>query len=78
MSNFPHYTTIVLTGGFGTRLSSVVPDQPKILAPIGNTPFLTYFLEWFSNSSGDLASIIVDRPMFCLTYSNPTRIEALI
>ena len=59
MSNFPHYTTIVLTGGFGTRLSSVVPDQPKILAPIGNTPFLTYFLEWFSNSSGDLSDIIL-------------------
>ena len=55
MSSFPHYTTIVLTGEFGTRLSSVVPDQPKILAPIGNTPFLTYFLEWFSNSSGDLS-----------------------
>jgi D-glycero-alpha-D-manno-heptose 1-phosphate guanylyltransferase len=33
---------LVLAGGFGTRLRSVVSDVPKPLAPIGNLPFLYY------------------------------------
>ena len=31
---------LVLAGGFGTRLQSVVTAVPKALAPIGNVPFL--------------------------------------
>lgn len=31
---------LVLAGGFGTRLQSVVSDVPKALAPVGTTPFL--------------------------------------
>lgn len=31
---------VVLAGGFGTRLRSVVSDVPKTIAPIGKTPFL--------------------------------------
>ena len=30
---------IVLAGGFGTRLRSVVKDVPKPMAPIDGTPF---------------------------------------
>ena len=59
MAKIPNYTTIVLTGGYGTRLSELVPDRPKILAPIGDKPFLTYFLEWFSRSSGDPSQLIL-------------------
>ncbi len=33
---------IVLCGGFGTRLQSVVSDVPKPMAPIGDKPFLHY------------------------------------
>jgi D-glycero-alpha-D-manno-heptose 1-phosphate guanylyltransferase len=36
---------IILLGGFGTRLKSVVKDVPKPLAPIDGVPFLTYLLE---------------------------------
>lgn len=36
----------VLAGGLGTRLSSSVPDLPKVLAPVGGTPFLSYVLDW--------------------------------
>ena len=32
---------LVLAGGKGTRLASVVYDVPKPLAPINGTPFLT-------------------------------------
>lgn len=31
---------LILCGGFGTRLSSVVSDRPKCLAPINGVPFL--------------------------------------
>lgn len=37
---------IILAGGFGTRLQSVVNDRPKCLAPIGDNPFLEYLLSY--------------------------------
>jgi len=37
---------IVLAGGFGTRLRSVVADRPKVLAPINGVPFLRCYLDW--------------------------------
>lgn len=36
---------IVLAGGLGTRLRSVVADLPKALAPVAGRPFLTYLLD---------------------------------
>jgi D-glycero-alpha-D-manno-heptose 1-phosphate guanylyltransferase len=33
-------SAIILAGGLGTRLKSVLPDTPKCLAPINNKPFL--------------------------------------
>lgn len=36
---------ILLAGGFGTRLKTVVNDVPKPMAPINNIPFLSYILE---------------------------------
>ena len=47
---------LVLAGGFGTRLQSVVADVPKALAPIGNVPFLYLQIEhWISQ---DLRSFV--------------------
>ncbi|EPE3793672.1 D-glycero-D-manno-heptose 1-phosphate guanosyltransferase [Campylobacter lari] len=37
---------IVLAGGLGTRLKSVVQDLPKPMAPINGKPFLTFVLEY--------------------------------
>ena len=37
---------IVLAGGFGTRLQSVLGDIPKPMAPIGDVPFLEYLLDY--------------------------------
>ena len=31
---------LILAGGFGTRLRGVLPDLPKLLAPINGRPFL--------------------------------------
>ncbi|MBX5439631.1 MAG: NTP transferase domain-containing protein [Thermoflavifilum sp.] len=39
---------IVLAGGLGTRLRSLLPDRPKVLAPIGEHPFLYYLLHYLA------------------------------
>lgn len=36
---------IILAGGFGTRLQSVVKDVPKPLAPVAGRPFVAYLLD---------------------------------
>ena len=36
---------IILAGGFGTRLSHVVSDVPKPMAPVYGKPFLTYLID---------------------------------
>jgi D-glycero-alpha-D-manno-heptose 1-phosphate guanylyltransferase len=36
---------VVLAGGRGERLQSVVPDLPKPMAPVGGRPFLEYILD---------------------------------
>jgi NDP-sugar pyrophosphorylase family protein len=38
-------TAAILAGGLGTRLRSVVADRPKVLAPVGGRPFLSYLLD---------------------------------
>lgn len=37
---------VVLAGGLGTRLRGVLPDAPKVMAPIGGRPFLDHLLLW--------------------------------
>ena len=39
---------IVLAGGLGTRLRSVIHEIPKCLAPACGVPFLQYLLDWLS------------------------------
>ena len=36
---------IVLSGGLGTRLRSVIPDLPKCMAPVNGKPFISYVIE---------------------------------
>lgn len=38
---------IVLAGGLGTRLRSVVSDLPKPMAPVNGRPFLEYLLDFW-------------------------------
>lgn len=42
-------TAIILAGGFGTRLQSVVTDLPKPMAPVNNEPFLNYQLRYLKH-----------------------------
>ncbi len=46
-------SAVILAGGLGTRLRSVVPDLPKPMAPINGRPFLEYQLDyWISQGVG--------------------------
>jgi D-glycero-alpha-D-manno-heptose 1-phosphate guanylyltransferase len=40
-------SAVILAGGLGTRLRSVVPDLPKPMAPIEGRPFLEYQLDYW-------------------------------
>jgi D-glycero-alpha-D-manno-heptose 1-phosphate guanylyltransferase len=40
-------TAIILAGGLGTRLRSVVPDLPKPMAPINGRPFLEHQMDYW-------------------------------
>jgi NDP-sugar pyrophosphorylase family protein len=37
---------LVIAGGLGTRIQSVLGDTPKLLAPIDGRPYLAYLLDW--------------------------------
>jgi len=42
-------TCIILAGGFGTRLQSVVSNVAKPMAPMGNKPFLQILMDYLHN-----------------------------
>ena len=50
---------IVLAGGLGTRLRSVVSDVPKPMAPIQGKPFLEFLLNYWINQGVDLITLSV-------------------
>lgn len=45
MSNDVKADAVILAGGFGTRLRSVVSDVPKVLAPVNGRPFLDILID---------------------------------
>jgi NDP-sugar pyrophosphorylase family protein len=51
----------VLAGGQGTRLRAVLPETPKILAPILGKPFLEHLLDWLIRQGAR-------RVILCLGY----------
>ena len=40
---------VILAGGFGTRLQTVVNDVPKPMAPVNGVPFLNYILSYLKH-----------------------------
>ncbi|MDU1891576.1 MAG: nucleotidyltransferase family protein [Dysgonomonas sp.] len=59
---------IILAGGFGTRLQSVVSDVPKCMAEVAGHPFLYYLFEYLEKeqfdhivlSLGYKSSVVID------------------
>jgi len=52
---------LVLVGGLGTRLRSIVKDRPKPMSPVGGRPFLAYVLDL-------LAKHGIDDVVLCTGY----------
>ena len=44
---------VILSGGFGTRLSHIVSDVPKPMAKIKNLPFLEYIIKTLQKQGFD-------------------------
>src|ERR1700677_1834272 len=55
------FHALLLAGGLGTRLRSVLPDLPKPLAPVRGRPFITYLFD-------QLADAGWTRCVLCLGY----------
>ena len=59
---------IILAGGLGKRLRSIVSDRPKVMIPINDRPFMNYLLIWLKKygitnvyiSVGYMKDIIMD------------------
>ena len=41
------FSAVILAGGLGTRLRGVVPDQPKVMAPVNGRPFLEHQMDYW-------------------------------
>ena len=52
---------LILAGGFGTRLRTVVSDVPKPMAPIENKPFLEYQIQ-------EIRKYFPNTKIYLLTY----------
>jgi D-glycero-alpha-D-manno-heptose 1-phosphate guanylyltransferase len=58
---FPDLPCLVLVGGLGTRLRSVLSDLPKPMAAIAGKPFLEYLVRWLRKSG-------IRRVILCCGY----------
>lgn len=63
-------TCVILAGGLGTRLRSVVSDVPKCLAPVGSRPFLEIQIR-------SLAAVGVNDVVLSLGYMSGQVIAAI-
>jgi D-glycero-alpha-D-manno-heptose 1-phosphate guanylyltransferase len=69
-------TAVILAGGFGTRLRSVIADRPKALAEVRGRPFLAYVLDQIAAAGFNLVVLCTGymgeqvRATFGDTYEN--------
>ena len=59
---------IILAGGLGTRLRSVVADVPKCMAPVNGIPFINFVISYLKNEG-------VERFIFSLGYKSEIVID---
>lgn len=60
---------ILLVGGLGTRLSSLVSEVPKCIAPVAGRPFLYYLLRFLKQYH------VIDRVIFAVGYKHRLIVE---
>lgn len=61
MSELRETTALILVGGAGTRLRSIVADRPKPLAEVAGKPFLAYVLDFLERGG-------IRRVVLCTGY----------
>jgi D-glycero-alpha-D-manno-heptose 1-phosphate guanylyltransferase len=61
MMTITNITAVVLAGGLGTRLRSLVEDRPKVLAEVHHRPFIEYLLEQIMTAG-------IKRAVMCTGY----------
>ena len=59
---------IILAGGLGTRLRSVVSDVPKCMAPVNGIPFINFIISYLKNEG-------VERFILSLGYKSEIVID---
>ncbi|PID88682.1 MAG: hypothetical protein CSB03_00100 [Bacteroidia bacterium] len=64
MTHLKYTEAIILAGGKGTRLQSVVADLPKPMVPIGKEPFLAFLMRYLIRQGG--ARIIFPEGNLCI------------
>jgi NDP-sugar pyrophosphorylase family protein len=69
-SALSNITAVILAGGLGTRLQSVVADKPKVLAEVCGRPFLTYLFDQLINAR-------INRVVLCTGYLGDRIKEAI-
>lgn len=70
---------VVLAGGFGTRLSQLLGDVPKVLAPIGKQPFLRLQLEnWISQGVTEITFLLHYRAEAVINFLERERNSLLV
>lgn len=69
---------LVLAGGFGTRLSSVVSDVPKALAPINGVPFLQLQLQhWLKQGLREFTFLLYHQADQIIHFLKQQQLELL-
>lgn len=61
MGDLAQVDAMILAGGLGTRLRSMVSDRPKVLAEVWDRPFLAYLLDQLTASG-------IKRVILCIGY----------
>lgn len=63
---------IILAGGKGTRLSKILPNIPKPLAPINGIPFLDYLIKFLQNQNVEkiILSVGYEKDQIINRYKN--------
>jgi D-glycero-alpha-D-manno-heptose 1-phosphate guanylyltransferase len=61
MQNLKETTAAILAGGLGTRLRSVVSDRQKVMATVGEKPFVIYLLD-------ELDQVGIGNVVLCVGY----------
>ena len=61
IAKYNKISAVILAGGLGTRLRPVMPDHPKVLAPVNGRPFITFLLD-------QLMAAGLDKIILCTGY----------